>query len=176
MQSCDGGVAGGGATARAATRDLGKKRLGSGPIGGGGESPLRQPALGYRNDSSRSRGSDQPAACIVSTRADESFFRGVEPRRPQRARLRVGVGIGAKSQPYRRRVARRTVSSPDEPRLQRSLVTGVRDAHRAGSSAGHRVSISPHPRVGRGRSRARYGTTTLRRVSPPSTPTIICGP
>jgi hypothetical protein len=46
------------------------------------------------------------AAVTVSTRADEPFFRGVEPRGPQRARLRVGVGIGAQPQPYRRRDAR----------------------------------------------------------------------
>jgi hypothetical protein len=37
-----------------------EKRLGSVPIGGGGESPLTLPALGYRNDSSPSPGSDQP--------------------------------------------------------------------------------------------------------------------
>jgi hypothetical protein len=59
VRSRDGGVAGGEATVRAVTRE-GKKRLGSGPIGGGSESPLKQPAAGYRNDSLRSRGSAQP--------------------------------------------------------------------------------------------------------------------
>ena len=36
------------------------KRLGSGPIGGGGDSPVTHRAPGYRHDCAQSRGSNQP--------------------------------------------------------------------------------------------------------------------
>ena len=57
------------------------KRLGSDPIGGGTDSPLTHQAARYRNDCSPLPGSRLAAAVIVSTYADEPFFRGVEPER-----------------------------------------------------------------------------------------------
>ena len=56
------------------------KRFGSGPIGGGGDSPLTHPSPGYRHDV-HGRVDQSAAAVIVSTRADEPFFRGDEPER-----------------------------------------------------------------------------------------------
>ena len=56
------------------------KRFGSGPIGGGGDSPLTHRPPGYRHDV-HGRVDQSAAAVIVSTRADEPFFRGDDPER-----------------------------------------------------------------------------------------------
>jgi hypothetical protein len=57
------------------------KRLGSGPIGDGTDSPLPHPAPRCPHDCSRLRGSGSAVAVVVSACADEPFFRGVEPER-----------------------------------------------------------------------------------------------
>ena len=49
------------------------KRLGSGPIGGGGDSPVTHRAPGYRHDCAQSRGSNQPPPSS-SVRARTSRF------------------------------------------------------------------------------------------------------
>ena len=49
------------------------KRLGSGPIGGGGDSPVTHRAPGYRHDCAQSRGSHQPPPSS-SVRARTSRF------------------------------------------------------------------------------------------------------
>ena len=59
------------------------KRLGSGPIGGGGDSPVTHRAPGYRHDCAQSRGSHQPPPSS-SVRADEPFFRDDDPERRPR--------------------------------------------------------------------------------------------
>ena len=56
------------------------KQFGSGPIGGGGDSPLTHRPPGYRHDV-HGRADQSAAAVIVSTRADEPFFRGDDPER-----------------------------------------------------------------------------------------------
>ena len=66
------------------------KRLASGPIGGGGDSPVTHRASSYRHDCAQSRGSHQPPPSSV-IRARRAVF----PRR------RPGV----KSPPHRRRFA-----------------------------------------------------------------------
>ena len=71
------------------------KRLGSGPIGGGGDSPLTHRAPGYRHDCSRSRGSHQPPPSS-SARARTSRFsaatnRSEVPATPSSLRLGAPV-------------------------------------------------------------------------------------
>jgi hypothetical protein len=60
------------------------KRLGSGPIGDGGDLPLMHRAPRCPPDCSRLRGGGSAVAVLVSTCAHEPFFRGVEPERGRR--------------------------------------------------------------------------------------------
>jgi len=62
-------------------RAIAVKPLGSDSIGGGGDSPLTYRAARYRHDCSTVARITSAAAGIVSTCADERFFRGVEPER-----------------------------------------------------------------------------------------------
>jgi hypothetical protein len=57
------------------------KRLGRAPSGDGPDSPLAHGAARYRHDCSTVVRITSAAAGIVSTHADESFFRGSEPER-----------------------------------------------------------------------------------------------
>src|SRR6187402_1362334 len=55
------------------------KRLGSGSIGGGGDSPVTHRAPGYRHDCAQSRGSNQPPP-LSSVRARTSRFSAATTR------------------------------------------------------------------------------------------------
>jgi hypothetical protein len=84
-------------------RDRRQEENGLGGVrsGGGTDSPLPDGVAGYRRDGSRSCGWPQPPPSAGDPRRRGRFPRG-EPRGPQRARLHVGVGIGAKRLPCRR--------------------------------------------------------------------------
>ena len=76
------------------------KRLGSGPIGGGGDSPVTHRAPGYRHDCAQSRGSNQPPPSS-SVRARTSRFSAATNRSEVPATplsLRLGAPV---SQRYR---------------------------------------------------------------------------
>ena len=76
------------------------KRLGSGPIGGGGDSPVTHRAPGYQHDCAQSRGLNQPPP-LSSVRARTSRFSAATTRSDVPATplsLRLGAPV---SQRYR---------------------------------------------------------------------------
>ena len=76
----DDGVAGRSDCSRRDTRQ-GVKRFGSGPIGGGGDSPLTHLLARYRHDSSRSCGSDQPPPASSAQARTSRFSAASNPER-----------------------------------------------------------------------------------------------
>jgi len=68
------------------------KRLGSGPIGGGGDSPVTRRAPRYRHDCAPSRGSHQPPPSS-SVRADEPFFSASARRISRELRRDLAVAL-----------------------------------------------------------------------------------
>ena len=68
------------------------KRLASGPIGGGGDSPVTHRAPRYRHDCAPSRGSNQPPPSS-SVRADEPFFSASARRISSELRQDLAVAL-----------------------------------------------------------------------------------
>ncbi len=109
------------------------KRLGSGPIGGGGDSPLTRRAPGYRHDCAQSRGSNPPPPSS-SVRARTSRFSAATNRSEVPATplsLRLGAPV---SQRYR------DVEDASASRSERRRDSTVRDPRRSMATPARRSS------------------------------------